>query len=70
VVGETATVNTNGSTLWVRRAPGGAELVIVRDGDLVLLLPGRANQGGILWQEVQTLAGFSGWVQLEFLTLP
>jgi hypothetical protein len=45
-------------------------LVIVLDGEVVLLLAGRANQGGILWQEIQTLPGYSGWVQLEFLTIP
>ena len=67
VEGDTALIATNGSTLWVRRTPGGAPLVIVRDSDLVLLLAGHANQGGIEWQEVQTLEGFRGWVQNEFL---
>ena len=70
ITGDTATISTNGSTLWVRRTPGGTPLVIVTDGELVVLLPGHANQGGIEWQEVQTLAGLQGWVQTEFLLLP
>lgn len=70
ITGATATISTNGSTLWVRRTPGGTPLVIVTDGELVILLPGHANQGGIEWQEVQTLAGLQGWVQTEFLQLP
>ena len=65
--GDTAEIVTNGSTLWVRRTPGGAPLVIVRDGDVVLLMSGHANQGGIEWREVRTVDGFLGWVQTEFL---
>ena len=70
ISGETATITTNGSTLWVRRTPGGASLVIVTDGELVILLAGHANQGGIEWQEVQTVQGLQGWVQTEFLQFP
>ena len=29
--------------------------------------PGRANQGGLLWREVTTVAGVEGWLQEEFL---
>ena len=49
ITGATATISTNGSTLWVRRTPGGTPLVIVTDGELVILLPGHANQG---WHRV------------------
>lgn len=67
IAGETAVVSTNGSTLWLKRSPGGQNLVLVRDEDLVLLRASRANQGGILWREVATLSGVIGWLQDEFL---
>ncbi|MCA9931014.1 MAG: hypothetical protein KC419_21160, partial [Anaerolineales bacterium] len=66
--GETARINTGGSTLWIRRTPGGQTLTLVRNGDLVLISTGHANQGGILWQEIRTVDGVLGWVQEEFLT--
>lgn len=69
VSGLTATVDTRGSTLWVRRTPGGAPLVIVQDQDRVLLLPRHANQGGVVWQEISTLDGTVGWVRQEYLVL-
>ena len=67
IVGETAMVSTDGSTLWLKRSPGAQNLVLVRDGDLVIVRTGRANQGGILWREVTTVAGIEGWLQEEFL---
>lgn len=65
--GETAVISTQGSTLWVRRSPGGQQLSLVRDGDVVILQNGRGNQGGVLWREIRTVAGTLGWVQEEFL---
>ena len=67
IEGITGTINTNGSTLWVRRSPGGQQLVIVQDNEVVILENGRANQGGILWREIRTVSGIVGWVQAEFL---
>lgn len=67
IEGITGTINTNGSTLWVRRSPGGQQLVIVQDNEIVLLENGRANQGGILWREIRTVNGILGWIQVEFL---
>lgn len=67
IEGITGTINTNGSTLWVRRSPGGQQLVIVQDEEVVLVENGRANQGGILWREIRTVSGIVGWVQAEFL---
>ena len=64
----TAQVATGGSTLWVKRSPGGQNLVILRDGETVILLPGNANQAGLLWKEVKTVQGVSGWVQAQFLS--
>ena len=67
IEGKTGTISTNGSTLWVRRSPGGQQLVLVQDNETVLLENGRANQGGILWREIRTVKGIVGWVQTEFL---
>lgn len=68
IEGETAAINTSGSTLWVRRTPGGTPLALVGDRDIVILSSGHAHQGGVLWREVRTVAGVLGWVQEEFLT--
>ena len=67
IVGETAVVNTDGGTVWLRRSPGGQNTAILNDGDLVIVLTGHANQGGILWQEISTVEGVVGWLQVEFL---
>ena len=63
----TANISTDGSTLWVKRSPGGQNLVILQDTDLVILLPGNANQAGFIWKEIKTVNGVVGWVQSEFL---
>lgn len=68
IEGETATINTGTSTLWVRRSPGGQTLVLVRGGETIILLPGHANQAGILWQQIMTVNGTVGWVQEEFVS--
>jgi hypothetical protein len=67
ITGETAVVNTQGSTIWLQRSPGGQELLLVKDQDLVILNRGHANQGGILWQEVTAVNGVVGWIPEEFL---
>ncbi|MCA9937283.1 MAG: hypothetical protein KC418_01465 [Anaerolineales bacterium] len=69
ISGQTATVETRGSTLWLRRTPGGTPLVILQDQDTVLVLPGHANQAGALWQEISTLDGTTGWVRLAYLVI-
>lgn len=67
IVGETAVLNTAGSTIWLRRTPGGANLVLISHGETLLLMSGRANRGGVLWREVSTVTGVTGWVQQSFL---
>ncbi len=67
--GETAVVNTGGSTLWVRRSPGGQTLTLLRDGDIVILSARHGNQGGIIWREIRTVNNILGWIQEEFLLL-
>ncbi len=67
IEGETATLNIGTSTLWLRRSPGGQTLVLVRGDETIILLPGHANQAGILWQQIMTVDGTVGWVQEEFI---
>jgi hypothetical protein len=69
VDGPTAVVRSGGNSVWIRRMPGGQALVMVRHNDTVVLLSGRANQGGILWQEISTLGGTIGWIPAEFLRI-
>jgi hypothetical protein len=69
VEGPTAVVRSGGNSVWIRRMPGGQALVMVRHNDTVVLLSGRANQGGILWQEINTPDGTIGWIPLEFLLI-
>ena len=67
IFGETAVLNTSGSTIWLRRTPGGANLVLISDGETLILMSGRANRGGASWREVSTVTGVVGWVQQSFL---
>ncbi len=63
----TGTIATGGSTLWVRGTPGGANIALVRDGDIVIVRGGSANRDGVIWQQIMTVDGVTGWIQLEFL---
>jgi len=67
IQGETQQINTRGSTLWLKRSPGGQNIALLHDGDIVLVLSGHANQGGIVWREVRTLEGIGGWLPEEYL---
>lgn len=67
IVGETAVLDTDGANVWLLRSPGGQQLQLVSHGDTVILGNRRANQGGILWREVQTLEGVVGWLRAEYL---
>lgn len=68
IEGKTAVVNTpNGGNLGIQRVPGGAVIAAVPNGGIVILLPGHANYGGNLWQEVRTLTGVRGWVPKSVL---
>ena len=70
IAGKTATIDTNGSTLWIRRTPGGSPIKLINHGDTVIVLERRANQAGFLWQEIQTIEdAVSGWVRQEYLIL-
>jgi hypothetical protein len=69
ILDETTQIETQGSTVWIKRSPGGQNLVLAADDDLVFILSGHANQGGIIWREIRTLEGLVGWIQEEFLFL-
>jgi hypothetical protein len=66
---DTAVVSTGGSTIWLLRSPGGQNLDLMHDADIVILHSGHANQGGVLWQEISTLSGIRGWLKEEFLVI-
>lgn len=63
----TAVIDPSRSNVWVYRSPGGQELVLVPGGSTVILLPRRASQGGVLWHEVMTVQGLTGWVDDSYL---
>lgn len=68
--GETVgTISTGGSTVWLRRSPGGAEQLVLNNEDIVLVQPGNANQAGLIWKEVKTVDGVTGWVLADFLAI-
>ncbi len=64
---ETTEIETQGSTLWLNRSPGGQDLLLLQDGDLIIVLSGNANQGGVVWREVMTLGGIVGWIPEQYL---
>lgn len=69
IEGETAVIDSSGEAVAVRRIPGGQSLLVLNDGDVVLLLAGHANQGGAFWREIRTVTGVRGWILEEFITV-
>lgn len=65
-----ATVNTGGSTLWIRRTPGGTNILLLQNGDTVILKAGNASHEGRVWKEVTSVDGVTGWVPREYLKFP
>ena len=65
--GDTAVMALNGGVIWLRRSPGGQNLVILSDEDVVLLGNGRANRDGRIWREIITVDGVTGWIQEIYL---
>ena len=65
-----ATVDTGGSTLWIRRTPGGTNIFLLQNGDTVILKSGNASHEGRIWKEVMSLDGVAGWVPREYLKFP
>jgi len=69
IVGPTARVGDETSTLPVRRLPGLDEpvLAVLVRGEIVLPLSGHAFHTGEVWREISTVTGIIGWVPDEFL---
>ena len=68
ILEETAVVNVGTSTVWLRRTPGSSQnLVTLTGGDIVILRPGHANVGGIIWREIITVNNASGWIEEQYL---
>lgn len=67
VEGETAVIDSDGANVWLYRSPGGQQMLLVSHNDTVILLPRHANQGGVLWREVRTLQGVTGWLEARYL---
>ena len=65
--GETAVVELNGGVIWLQRAPGGQNLIVLEDQAIVIVRNGRANRDGILWREVTSVDGVTGWLQETYL---
>jgi hypothetical protein len=41
--------------------------VLVKGGDVVILQPGYANRASTFWQEIRTVDGVVGWLELTYL---
>ncbi len=68
IMEETAVVNVGSSTVWLRRTPGSTQnLLTLTGGDIVILRPGHANVGGIIWREIITVDNASGWIEEQYL---
>lgn len=64
---ETAVVDLGGGTIWLRSTPDGQNILIINNGDVVILRGSYANRAGRLWREVSTVMGDTGWLPAEFL---
>jgi hypothetical protein len=61
---------TGGSGLYLRSEPGGEELEILPDGDIVTLVEEPSQEfNGFTWVKVRLLTGVEGWVVEEFLII-
>ncbi len=65
--GETAVLELNGGVIWLRRSPGGQNLIVLADQDVVIVQNGRANRDGLRWREVMSVDGTTGWIQETYL---
>lgn len=61
---------TFGNGLTLRSEPGGEQISILAEADLVTILDqGPTSANGIEWRQVRSLFGDEGWVAAEFLSL-
>lgn len=65
---EPSAIVTAPAGLYLREVPGGtAELELLTEGTVLILLPGRQTVDDLDWQQVRTPSGLEGWVAAEFL---
>jgi hypothetical protein len=65
---EPSAIVTAPAGLYLRDVPGGtAELELLGEGTVLVLLPGRQTVDDLDWQEVRTPSGLEGWVAADFL---
>jgi hypothetical protein len=65
---EPSAIVTAPAGLYLRDVPGGtAELELLGEGTVLVLLPGRQTVDDLEWQEVRTPSGLEGWVAADFL---
>lgn len=56
--------------LYMRDVPGGSEVDLLAEGDLVTLLEDApVETNGFIWRRVRALGGQEGWVAQEFLEI-
>jgi hypothetical protein len=61
---------TSGSGLTLRETPGGAEVVVLPEGEIVILMDAEpVVQDDITWRQVRTVGQREGWVAETFLTI-
>ena len=61
---------TFGNGLTLRSEPGGAQISILAEADLVTVLDqAPTNANGIEWRQVRSLFGDEGWVAADYLTI-
>ena len=61
---------TFGNGLTLRDAPGGEQVTILAEADLVTVVDqGPTDANGIAWRQVRSLFGDEGWVAEEFLKM-
>jgi hypothetical protein len=61
---------TSGSGLTLRETPGGTEVVVLPEGEIVFLIEAEpVVQEDITWRQVRTVGQREGWVAETFLTI-
>jgi hypothetical protein len=62
---------SSGVGVWLRGTPGttGEQLEWLLDGTVLTLLDGQETADDLLWRQVQTETGLTGWVAADFILL-
>lgn len=61
---------TGGSGVYLRDTPGGTEIEILPEGDILTIIDEPTQQlGGFVWVKVRLVTGTEGWVVQDFLKI-